>query len=55
MLDLPVASSAENADLQFEAFTDKIPEKGTKVRLVLIPRVEKKEAPKKEPEPEKKK
>ena len=50
MLDLPVASSAENADLQFEAFTDKIPEKGTKVRLVLIPRVAKKEEPKKDAE-----
>lgn len=37
-LDLPIKSSQENTDLMFEAFTDKIPEKGTKVRLVLIPK-----------------
>lgn len=48
MLDIPVASSQDNADLQFSAFTDNIPDKGTKVRLVLIPRIEKKEE-KKEP------
>lgn len=52
MLDIPVASSQDNADLQFEAFTERIPEKGTKVRLVLIPRIEKKEGEKKE-EPKK--
>ena len=42
MLDLPVKSSQANADLLFNAFTDKIPPKGTKVKVVLIPRAEKK-------------
>ncbi|MEX2174051.1 MAG: YdjY domain-containing protein [Pirellulaceae bacterium] len=37
-LDLPVQSSQANADLLFHAFTEKIPPKKTKVRLVLIPR-----------------
>ena len=37
-LDLPVESSQANSDLQFQAFTENIPPKGTKVRLVLIPR-----------------
>jgi hypothetical protein len=47
-LDLPVKSSKDNTDLLFEAFTDKIPEKGTKVRLVLVPTIEaKKDADKK--------
>ncbi len=45
-LDLPVQSSGENSNLLFEAFTDKIPAKGTKVRLVLIPQLEKKDADK---------
>ena len=44
MLDLPVDSPQENANLLFGAFTERIPPKGTKVRLVLIPRLEKKEA-----------
>ena len=39
-LDIPVESSQENSNLLFEATTDKIPEKGTKVRLVLIPQPE---------------
>lgn len=44
-LDLPVKSSQDNTNLQFEAFTENMPEKGTKVRLVLIPKGEvKKEA-----------
>ncbi|HEY1786071.1 MAG TPA: YdjY domain-containing protein [Pirellulales bacterium] len=42
MLDLPVESSQATNDLQFEAFTDHIPAIGTKVRLVLTPRPEKK-------------
>jgi hypothetical protein len=42
MLDLPVQSSKDNADLMFHAFTEKIPPKGTKVRVVLLPRVAKK-------------
>ncbi len=48
-LDLPVKSSQDNTNLQFEAFTENMPEKGTKVRLVLIPKEEKKkDAPKSE-------
>lgn len=41
-LDLPVKSSQENNNLLFEAFTENMPEKGTKVRLVLIPKAEEK-------------
>lgn len=41
-LDLPVKSSEANDELMFACFTDRIPPKGTKIRLVLIPRVEKK-------------
>ena len=42
MLDLPVESSQKTADLLFEAFTERIPPRGTKVRLVLTPRPVKK-------------
>jgi hypothetical protein len=42
-LDLPVASPQDNADLLFAAFTENIPPLDTKVRMVLIPRPEKKE------------
>jgi hypothetical protein len=55
-LDLPVMSSDTNAQLAFEAFTENIPPRGTKVRLVLIPRLEKEKTkpPKAEPQkPEK--
>jgi hypothetical protein len=38
-LDLPVPSSQANADLLYEAFTEKIPPTGTAVRLVLVPRI----------------
>jgi hypothetical protein len=41
MLDVPIASSATNDQLMFEAFTENVPPKGTKVRLVLIPRLPK--------------
>ena len=41
MLDVPVESSQGTADLLFEAFTEHIPPRGTKVRLVLTPRLEK--------------
>jgi hypothetical protein len=37
MLDLPIKSSRDNADLLFEALTDNIPALGTPVRLVLTP------------------
>jgi hypothetical protein len=35
MLDLPVESPRDNAELLYEAFTENIPPVGTKVRLVL--------------------
>ena len=38
MLDLPVASSNLNAELQFEAFTERIPPEGTPVTLILTPK-----------------
>jgi len=37
-LDLPIESSQANTDLMFQANGDVIPPKGTKVRVVLIPR-----------------
>ena len=40
MLDLPVESSQSNEALLFEAMTDNIPPTGTKVTLVLTPRLE---------------
>ncbi len=46
-LDLPVESSQANTELLFVANTEKIPPKGTKLRLVLIPRVEEKKDPEK--------
>lgn len=51
-LDLPVESSQANTDLLFTAFTENIPPKGTKVRLVLIPRAKPADAaPEAAPEP----
>ncbi len=38
-IDLPVESSQSNEGLLFEAFTDHIPPIGTKVRMVLIPKL----------------
>ena len=38
MLDLPVPSSGKNADLLFEAFTERIPPQRTPVRIVLTPK-----------------
>jgi hypothetical protein len=43
MLDLPINSPKDNAELAFEAWTDRIPERGTKVMVVLEPVLEKKE------------
>ncbi|MBC7853882.1 MAG: hypothetical protein IAF94_10630, partial [Pirellulaceae bacterium] len=40
-LDLPVESSQANASLLFTAFTDRIPPRGTKIRVVMIPRPKK--------------
>lgn len=44
MLDLPIESSQTNAELAFEAATERIPPRGTRVRLVLTPRLEKDKA-----------
>ncbi len=52
MLDLPVASSQANESLSFAAWTERIPPLGTKVRLVLIPQLEQKNALKKTEQPE---
>lgn len=37
MLDVPIDSSAAADDLQFTPFTERIPDRGTPVRLVLVP------------------
>jgi hypothetical protein len=42
MLDLPVESSQANEALVYEAFTERIPPVGTRVRLVLTPKLESK-------------
>ncbi len=42
MMDLPVESTDSNDDLEYEAFTERIPARGTKVTLVLAPQIEKK-------------
>lgn len=39
-LDLPVASSQSAEELLFDAFTERIPTEGTKVRVALMPRLE---------------
>jgi hypothetical protein len=49
MLDVPVESSQSNNALLFQVFPDKVPPRGTKVRLVLTPRLEKGAEPKQEP------
>jgi hypothetical protein len=40
-LDLPVKSPQDNEHLFYEAFTERIPPRGTKVTLVLVPHLEK--------------
>jgi hypothetical protein len=42
MLDVPVNSPKDNDELQFEAFTERIPPTGTKVTVILEPVPEKK-------------
>ncbi|MEE2640725.1 MAG: YdjY domain-containing protein [Planctomycetota bacterium] len=55
MMDLPVESTQSKEGLLFEAFTEKIPEIKTPVRLVLQPQIDKnKSAPGKLKQPEKK-
>jgi len=51
-LDLPVESSQANASLMFVAFTERIPQRGTKVRVVLIPRQKKETEAKEEKQPQ---
>ncbi len=41
MLDLPVESSQSNEELLFQAYTEHIPPLGTRVRLVLTPKLKK--------------
>ena len=41
MLDLPVESSQANEDLTYQAFTEHIPPLGTRVRMVLTPKLKK--------------
>jgi hypothetical protein len=41
MLDLPVESSQATEQLAYQAFTERIPPLGTRVRLVLTPKAEK--------------
>jgi len=48
MLDLPVKSSAENTELLFRPFTERIPPLGTPVTIVLTPKLDKKPEPAKE-------
>jgi len=49
MLDLPIPSSSANAELLFEAFTERIPPVGTPVTVILTPKPKAKKAA--EPEP----
>ncbi len=37
LMDLPIPSTKDNADLQFECWTDRIPAIGTKVTIILEP------------------
>ena len=48
MLDIPIESSQSDGALLFEAFTERIPPLRTEVRLVFVPKVAPKAAPKKE-------
>jgi hypothetical protein len=43
MLDIPVKSSQSNDELEFEAFTERIPPLGTPVRLVFKPKLKDKD------------
>jgi hypothetical protein len=39
MMDLPIQSTDQNNELNFEAFTERIPPKGTEVKIVLVPKL----------------
>ncbi|WP_337177247.1 YdjY domain-containing protein [Paludisphaera sp.] len=49
ILDLPIISSADDADRFFVAFTERIPPNGTEVQLVLSPRARDKPAAERAP------
>lgn len=53
MLDIPVKSSQSNDELEFEAFTERIPPLGTPVRLVFKPKLDQQGTDKKEQRTEK--
>ena len=44
MLDLPIESTQANQGLLFEAFSKRIPPLGTRVRVILRPKVVKKKS-----------
>lgn len=48
MMDLPIESSQDDSSRLFEAFAERIPPRGTPVRVVLIPKLENAEKPKAE-------
>lgn len=54
IIDVAVQSSTDNANLSFEAWTDRIPPKGTKVRVRFTPLPDAKPTPKPGPAVEKK-
>lgn len=43
MLDIPIPSSPSNEELMFQVYTEKVPQLGTPVRLILRPKLEKNE------------
>ncbi len=51
MLDLPIPSSSANAELLFEAFTERIPPVGTPVTIILSPKPKGKKAAEPETKP----
>ncbi|MBB3206419.1 hypothetical protein FHS27_002228 [Rhodopirellula rubra] len=49
MLDVPFNSSADAGNLMFEPFTERLPQRGTPVRLVLVPQPIPSDTPQPEP------
>jgi hypothetical protein len=56
LMDLPIPSTKDNADLEFECWTDRIPALGTKVLMILEPVLDedKKDKPEKNDKTDKK-
>jgi hypothetical protein len=56
LMDLPIPSTKDNADLQFECWKDRIPALGTKVIMILEPVLDenKKDKPEKNDKSDKK-